>query len=331
PPTAPFTPPPESVPVTTPSSPEVPFAQLLASSQKRARRNIGVNSHYEFQSYQLYSGSPDRRLISPGSAMSTSGASTPFPDRRPILLRIGEAPKLLGFDYYTTHKWGSRLGSGSLTPDGMGLGSRLGSGSLTPDGVGVGSRLGSGSLTPAGACLGSGSLTPDGVGLASRDAFLLENQTPEFASLANLENGCKDEEVVIDHRVSFELNVACCLDIKPLPTSGIVSECPQDVGFEGQTERNGISMDSKNYCKLVIVETSDDKPEKASGETEDEYSYQKHRSITLGSTKEFNFDNTKGEVSDKPIVSSKWWANEKVAGKEARPGNNWTFFPMMQP
>ncbi|GAV79323.1 hypothetical protein CFOL_v3_22788 [Cephalotus follicularis] len=340
PPTAPFTPPPESVPVTTPSSPEVPFAQLLASSLERARRNSGVNqkftlSHYEFQSYQLYSGSPDGRLISPGSAMSTSGASTPFPDRRPILeLRIGEAPKLLGFDYYTTHKWGSRLGSGSLTPDGMGLGSRLGSGSLTPDGVGVGSRLGSGSLTPAGACLGSGSLTPDGVGLASRDTFLLENQTPEIASLANFENECKDEEVVIDHRVSFELSgedIACCLDIKPLPTSGIVSECPHDVGYGGQTERNGISMDGKNYCKPVIVETSDDKPEKASGETEDEYCYQKHRSITLGSTKEFNFDNTKGEVSDKPIVSSKWWANEKVAGKEARPGNNWTFFPMMQP
>lgn len=41
--TAPFTPPPESIQLTTPSSPEVPFAQLLASSLERARRNGGIN------------------------------------------------------------------------------------------------------------------------------------------------------------------------------------------------------------------------------------------------------------------------------------------------
>ena len=57
--TAPFTPSPESVQLTTPSSPEVSFAQLLTSSLEHARRNSGTNqkfalSHYEFQSYPLY-------------------------------------------------------------------------------------------------------------------------------------------------------------------------------------------------------------------------------------------------------------------------------------
>ncbi|KAK9291593.1 hypothetical protein L1049_019542 [Liquidambar formosana] len=146
--TASFTPPPETVQLTTPSSPEVPFAQLLTSSLDRTRRSSGTNqrfalSHYEYQPYQLYPGSPGGNLISPGSAISNSGTSSPLPDRRAILeLRMGEAPKLLGFEYFTTLKWGSRLGSGSVTPDGVGLGSRLGSGSLTPDGVGLGSRLG---------------------------------------------------------------------------------------------------------------------------------------------------------------------------------------------
>lgn len=39
--TAPYTPPPESVQLTTPSSPEVPFAQLLTSSLDRSRRHSG--------------------------------------------------------------------------------------------------------------------------------------------------------------------------------------------------------------------------------------------------------------------------------------------------
>lgn len=74
---------------------------------------------------------------------------------------------------------GSRLGSGSLTPDGMAMGSRLNSGSLTPEGAGLGSRV------------GSGSLTPDTLGPASRDSCLLENQISEVASLSNSGNRFK--------------------------------------------------------------------------------------------------------------------------------------------
>jgi hypothetical protein len=325
--TAPFTPPPESVQLTTPSSPEVPFAQLLTSSLDRARRNNGTSlkfalSHYEFQPYQQYPGSPGGHLISPGSAISNSGTSTPFPDRRPILeFRMGEAPKLLGFEHFSTRKWGSRLGSGSLTPDGVGVGSRLGSGSLTPDGVGLGSRL------------DSGSLTPDAMGPASRDSFLLENQICEMASLVNSGNGCQNNGTIVNHRVSFELtgeDVARCLANKSMTSIRNVSEASQDTVAEAPSDRERIIADSRNCCVLSTGETSNELPEKASEEGE-EQSYRKHRSISLGSIKEFNFDNTKGEASDKPPIDSEWWANGNVTGKEARPGSNWAFFPMLQP
>ncbi|KAJ9139864.1 hypothetical protein P3X46_030559 [Hevea brasiliensis] len=337
--TAPFTPPPESVQLTTPSSPEVPFAQLLTSSLERARRNSGTNqkfalSHYEFQSYPLYPGSPGGQLISPGSVISNSGTCSPFPDKHPILeFRMGEAPKVLGIEHFNTRQRGSRLGSGSLTPDGLGLGSRLGSGSVTPDdGVGLGSRLGSGSLTPDGvghSRLGSGSLTPDCVGPASRDG-VLENQISEFASLANYENGSKNDETIVDHRVSFELSgeeVARCLESKSMQSCRMFPECSLDSMSEDCIKSGKMLMNSEN-C-LHIRETSNEIPDKSSGEMEEEHYYRKHRSITLGSLKEFNFDNLK-EVPDKPTMSSEWWANETIAGKEARPANNWTFFPLLQ-
>ncbi|KAE8704702.1 hypothetical protein F3Y22_tig00110446pilonHSYRG00012 [Hibiscus syriacus] len=323
--TAPFTPPPESVQLTTPSSPEVPFAQLLTSSLERARKNSGINqkfglSHYEFQSYQIYPGSPGGNLISPGSVISNSGTSSPFPDRHPILeFRMGEAPKILGFEHFTTRKWGSRLGSGSLTPDGLGQGSRLGSGCVTPDGLGLGSRLDSGSLTPA-----------------SRDGVLVESQISEVALFSNPTLRPKTDEIIVDHRVSFELSgedVARCLKNKSLASSRTMPEYeyPKGLVVQGGIEKDGQTKDAENSCDLYIRETSKETDEKVSVEAEEDHCYQKHRSVTLGSIKEFNFDNRKGESSDKPTVRSEWWANEKVSGKEARPGNNWSFFPMLQP
>ena len=349
--TAPFTPPPESVQLTTPSSPEVPFAQLLTSSLDRTRRNNQKFSlsHCEFQPYQPYPGSPGGNLISPGSVVSNSGTSSPFPDRHPMLgFRIGEGPRILGFEHFTTQKWGSRLGSGSLTPDGVGLGSRLGSGSVTPDGNGLGSRLGSGSLTPNGARLGSrlgsGCLTPDGTLVAiSADSFLLENQISEVASLANSDNGCQNDESVVHHRVSFELtgeDVARCLANKSASSiSRTASESLDDIiPADCPTKKDGISTDTdgnnnnnnNNSNELCVEGTSNERSEHDFREGEDQ-SYQKHRSITLGSIKEFNFDNTKADVSVKPTIGSEWWANEKVAGKEPKSGNSWSFFPILQP
>ncbi|KAJ8752946.1 hypothetical protein K2173_008681 [Erythroxylum novogranatense] len=332
--TASFTPPPESVQLTTPSSPEVPFAQLLTSSLERARRNSGTNqkfglSHYEFQSYQFYPGSPGGQLISPGSVVSNSGTSSPFPDRHPIPeFRMGEAPKFIRFEHFTTHKWSSRLGSGSLTPDGVGLGSRLGSGCMTPDGVGLGSRLGSGCMTPDAvglrSRLGSGSVTPDGGGP-------LENRNSEVVGLANSENEPKLDDLVVDHRVSFELSgeeVARCLENKSAASSRSFSEFSQNFVTEDQIESGSVSRSGAN-C-LHIDETSTEILQRPS-EMEEDHCNGKHRSVTLGSFKEFNFDNSKGEIPDKPNVASEWWANEAIAGKEARPASKWTFFPMLQP
>ncbi|GKU89283.1 hypothetical protein SLEP1_g3440 [Rubroshorea leprosula] len=326
--TAPFTPPPESVQLTTPSSPEVPFAKLLPSSLEHARRNGGTIqkfglSHYDFQSYQFYPGSPGGNLISPGSAISNSGTSTPFPDKYPILeFRMGEAPKIYGFEHFTTHKWGSRLGSGSMTPDGMGLGSRLGSGTLTPDGIGLGSGL------------GSGCLTPDAVDPALQDGFPPNNQISSMAAIAYSENVSKGDDILVNHRVSFELSgedVARCFESKSVTPTRTVSECPKNMVIDGRSETDGLSTDQESSCEVCMKETSEESFNKASGEAEEAHCYQKHRSVSLGSIKEFNFDSTKREASDKITIRSEWWANEKVTGKETQPGNNWTFFPMLRP
>ncbi|XP_015061557.1 uncharacterized protein At1g76660 isoform X1 [Solanum pennellii] len=62
--TAPFTPPPELAHLTTPSSPDVPFARFLSSSVK-VKTNTGAN---DFQTtYSLYPGSPASTLRSPVS------------------------------------------------------------------------------------------------------------------------------------------------------------------------------------------------------------------------------------------------------------------------
>lgn len=92
--TAPFTPPPESYHLTTPSSPEVPFAQMLDSQRLQLLP-------YEFQCYQFHPGSPVGQLISPSSGISHSGTSSPFPDAEFAAarihfpeFRIGDPPKL---------------------------------------------------------------------------------------------------------------------------------------------------------------------------------------------------------------------------------------------
>ncbi|CAA0396482.1 unnamed protein product [Arabidopsis thaliana] len=294
--TAPFTPPPES-----PSSPEVPFAQFLTSSLERARRNSGGGmnqkfsaAHYEFKSCQVYPGSPGGNLISPGS-----GTSSPYPGKCSIIeFRIGEPPKFLGFEHFTARKWGSRFGSGSITPAGQG--SRLGSGALTPDG----SKLTSGVVTPNGAetviRMSYGNLTP-------LEGSLLDSQISEVASLANSDHGSSrhnDEALVVPHRVSFELtgeDVARCLASK--------------LNRSGSHEKASGEHLRPNCCKT-------------SGETESEQS-QKLRSFSTGSNKEFKFDSTNEEMIEK--VRSEWWANEKVAGKgDHSPRNSWTFFPVLR-
>ncbi|CAL9226825.1 unnamed protein product [Arabidopsis halleri] len=283
--TAPFTPPPES-----PSSPEVPFAQLLTSSLEKARRNSGGGmnqkfsaAHYEFKSHQVYPGSPGGNLISPGS-----GTSSPYPGKCSIIeFRIGEPPKFLGFEHFTARKWGSRFGSGSITPAGQG--SRLGSGALTPDGGGgLGSKLASGALTPL-------------------EGSLLDSQISEVASLANSDHGSSrhnDEAAVVPHRVSFELtgeDVARCLASK--------------LNRSGSHEKASGEHLRPNGCKT-------------SGETESEQS-QKLRSFSTGSSKEFKFDNTNEEMIEK-VRSEWWANEKVAGKGDHSPRNSWTFFPVLR-
>ncbi|KAF8405623.1 hypothetical protein HHK36_010530 [Tetracentron sinense] len=82
--TAPLTPPPELAHLTTPSSPDVPFAQFLSSSMDlRSAEKSGYVAVNDLQAtYPLYPGSPASSLISPISGTSGGGLSSSFPDRQ---------------------------------------------------------------------------------------------------------------------------------------------------------------------------------------------------------------------------------------------------------
>ncbi|KAH6804567.1 hydroxyproline-rich glycoprotein family protein [Perilla frutescens var. frutescens] len=316
--TASFTPPPELVQMTTPSSPEVPFAQLLSSSLAQKRRNSGTMkyplSHYDFQPYQ-YPGSPGGHIKSPGSVVSTSGSSSPFPDKRTNTeLHMVEPPKFVGYEHFLNYKWGSRVGSGSITPNGWG--SRLGSGALTPNG-GL-SRL------------GSGTLTPNGAEPPSRDSNLLENQSLEVVSLANSELEL-ESHAVVDHRVSFELtgeDIPTCIVKEAVLSPKFMSATIQEA-VEGFKDKDLVTDDAHSCRTQTTVESDNAVPGRGlDGKAEE--CHQKHRTISLGSSKDFNFHNTKDDSSDKSGINCEWWIDEKVGSEDLGPKKNWTFFPMLQ-
>lgn len=294
--TAPFTPPPESVHLTTPSSPEVPFAQLLDPHFRNGE--VGQRfplSHYEFPSYQLYPGSPVGQLISPSSGISGSGTSSPFPDRDfavggPHFLefRTGDPPKLLNLDILSTRDWGSRLASGSVTPDG-----------------------------------GRSTVS---------DGFLQKPQTPEVVLNPRSNTRGRNNGIVINHRVSFELSseaIVRSVEKKTVALAEAASTSIQETE-KGQSEEDPSKAMSSAECPAC--ETLSDAPEKAVADEEDAQLHQKHRSITLGSSKEFNFDNADGgDSGNSNTIGSDWWANEKVSPKENGTPKNWSFFPMVQP
>ncbi|XP_059442410.1 uncharacterized protein LOC132174761 [Corylus avellana] len=289
--TAPFTPPAESVHLTTPSSPEVPFAELLDPNHRNGEAAQKFPfSHYEFQSYQLHPGSPVGQLISPSSGISGSGTSSPFPDHEFaagghhfLEFRTGDPPKLLNLYKLSPREYRSRQGSGSLTPD---------------------------AVKPT-----------------TRDCFILNGQMYEVGLHSHPDNGRqsgrRDDEIAVNRRVSFEITAedVRCVEKKPLPLAEAVSVSLKDAATA--EIQNPTKVMDCNECR--VGETSSDAPEKAPEDREEAERHQKHRSITLGSAKEFNFDNTDGGDS------CNWWANEKVLGKESGPTKNWSFFPMIQP
>ncbi|XP_050214870.1 uncharacterized protein At1g76660 [Mercurialis annua] len=81
--TAPLTPPPELAHLTTPSSPDVPFAQFLSSSMdlKGNEKANYIAANYLHATYALYPGSPASSLISPISRNSGDCLSSSFPER----------------------------------------------------------------------------------------------------------------------------------------------------------------------------------------------------------------------------------------------------------
>ncbi|XP_021735804.1 protein transport protein SEC31-like [Chenopodium quinoa] len=273
--TAPFTPPPESVHLTTPSSPEVPFAQLLDPIHRYGDAcHRFPPSHYDFQSYLLHPGSPVGPLISPGSAVSGSGTSSPFPDPYFPDIRYGVPQKLLTLEVGPMREWSSQQASGSVTPD-----------AVQPQ---------------------------------SRDNILLDRQDSVLSSLPNIPNGHRNNDYLIDHRVSFELtseDVVRCVEKKPtaLPKA-----------LQHADDRNYNTNNSVDDC------TSAGTSEKGQTNFEEGQRHHKQRAASLGSIKEFNFDHVNGLDSDKPCINSNWWANEKVIGKEEAPCQNWSFFPVMQ-
>ncbi|KAL5552039.1 hypothetical protein UlMin_002215 [Ulmus minor] len=291
--TAPFTPPPESVHLTTPSSPEVPFAQLLDPKFQNGEPGQRFPlSHYEFQSYQLHPGSPVGHLISPSSGISGSGTSSPFYDREFAMsrnfleFRTSDPPKLLNLDKLSKFDWGSRQGSGSLTPD---------------------------SVKPA-YC----------------DTFILNNRSYEVAPHHKLDRIYRNGNIVADQRVSFEAteDVVRCVEKRTLALAEAVSTSLKETAMT-EKEENSSEMINGHECR--VGETTNDTPEKAPAEVGEEApQHQKQRSITLGSSKEFNFDSADAGDSHKSNIGSDWWANEKVAGKEGGAAPNWSFFPMLQ-
>ncbi|CAI9763931.1 unnamed protein product [Fraxinus pennsylvanica] len=81
--TAPLTPPPELAHLTTPSSPDVPYAHFLSSTLnlKSTDKTSYIASNDLQATYSLYPGSPASTLRSPISRMSSDNLSSSFPER----------------------------------------------------------------------------------------------------------------------------------------------------------------------------------------------------------------------------------------------------------
>lgn len=81
--TAPLTPPPELAHLTTPSSPDVPFARFLTSSAdlESANKTNYIAANDLQATYSLYPGSPASSLRSPISRTSADCLSSSFPER----------------------------------------------------------------------------------------------------------------------------------------------------------------------------------------------------------------------------------------------------------
>ncbi|KAE8733356.1 Peptidase M1 family protein [Hibiscus syriacus] len=279
--TAPFTPPPESVHLTTPSSPEVPFARFLGPNLHygEAGQRFPI-SHYEFQSYHLHPGSPVGQLISPSSGISGSGTSSPFLDDFATGLRfpefqMGDPPKLFNLDTLSNREWASHHGSGTLTPDGT---------------------------TPT-----------------MRNGFLLDHQISEIVSHPAYREGKpqhhKNISITLGSAKEFNFdNVHGCVEVETGSLSKAVAESLRNATAKQKGE-NATNLVEIYECR--IGETYIERGEKTLANTEGRLRHHKNRSITLGSSKDFNFEYVDGCVETETAILSEA-AAESLLNKAER-------------
>ncbi|KAJ7944942.1 Hydroxyproline-rich glycoprotein family protein [Quillaja saponaria] len=241
--TAPFTPPPESVHLTTPSSPEVPFAQLLDPSLQNGEicHRFPV-SPYDFQSYQFHPGSPLGQLISPSSGISASGTSSPFPDcefpsggSHILEFRTGDPPKLLNLDKLSIYEWGSRQGSGSPTPD---------------------------SVRPK-----------------AQDSLPPHCWLSEVALHLRPVNRSRNGNAIVDRKVSFELTAEDnprCVENKPVALAKAASTSQNDVAI---AEREVIPRETAHVNQCHVAETTNDAPQEAAADGEEAAHHQSEATV----------------------------------------------------
>ncbi|CAK9324157.1 unnamed protein product [Citrullus colocynthis] len=298
--TAPFTPP-ESIHLTTPSSPEVPFAQFLQPTTLHKPESDHQYSfpNDDFQSYQFYPGSPVSHLISPRSVISRSGASSPLPDydfasfgSQFLNFPLEVPPTLLNLDKHSIHNWPQRQSADSCTQD--------------------------------------------SIEFKSSNDFVLNPQTSESMSDHHATNESQNIQILIDgsqteeepaatnHRFSFELSDGDVLlqsvGSKPLESNQLtVASSPIHEPSETAKETSPIGDHTSNVTG-----------EKTKADGEEAHQHQEHHSITLGSVKEFNFDNGNGSDTHKPNINSEWWTNAKDVDTEGTTTRAWSFFPMAQ-
>ncbi|KGN53337.1 hypothetical protein Csa_015172 [Cucumis sativus] len=299
-PSTPFTPP-ESIHLTTPSSPEVPFAQFVQPTLPKVESdNQYTFPNDDFQSYQFYPGSPVSHLISPRSVISRSGASSPLPDydfasfgSQFLNFPLEVPPTLLNLDKHSIHNWRQRQSTDSCTQD--------------------------------------------SIEFKSSNDFVLNPQTSESMSDHHATNESQNIQILIDdgskkeeepgatnHRFSFELSDGDVLlqsvGSKPLESNELaVESSPIHEPFETTKENSPHGDHTSN-----VIE------EKTKADGDEAHQRQEHHSVTLGSVKEFNFDNGNGSDTHNPNINSEWWINAKDGSTESTATGTWSFFPMTQ-
>ncbi|TYK16635.1 mucin-2 [Cucumis melo var. makuwa] len=298
--TPPFTPP-ESIHLTTPSSPEVPFAQFVPPSlQKVESDNQYTFPNDDFQSYQFYPGSPVSHLISPRSVISRSGASSPLPDydfasfgSQFLNFPLEVPPTLSNLDKHSIHNWRQRQSTDSCTQD--------------------------------------------SIEFKSSNDFVLNPHTSESMCDHHATNESQNIQILIDdgskreeepgatnHRFSFELSdgdvLSQSVGSKPLESNELpVESSPIHEPFETTKENSPHGDHTSN-----VIE------EKTKADGDEAHQHQEHHSVALGSVKEFNFDNRNGSDTHNPKINSDWWTNAKDGSTEGTTTGAWSFFPTTQ-